>query len=239
MTDLYSPIFTRKSIRKFDMAPLGKDTLQQIETFISGLQPLLPNSKLTHRTVGPEEVKGLAVPKAPHYMLISGKDQPIRNICAGFLFQHAELYLYSLGYATRWLSTLKGKENDPNYIAGFAFGKPAESATRKLDEFERKPMAEIAKGNDSRFEAVRLAPSGMNAQPWYFIVEGNAVHVYYLESLGGLKGMLYHLTDLDAGLALCHMDVASEHEGKPFRFNTGRKYVPAPPKDFTYIGTVE
>lgn len=237
--DLYSPIFTRKSIRKFDATPLGAQAIKDIEEFIASVKPLLPQSKLSYKIVGPDEVKGLAIPKAPHFILISGKDQPLRNTCAGFLFQHVELYLYSMGLATRWLGGVKGKEDDPNHIIGIAFGKPAEPATRKVEEFKRKSIAEIAQGSDSRLEAVRLAPSGMNGQPWYFIVQGDAVHVYYKNSLRGLPGMLYHLTDLDVGIALCHLDVASEHGGKPFHFNAGMKNPPSPPKGFMYIGTVE
>lgn len=237
--DLYTPIFSRKSVRKFNMTPLGAETIKQIETLIAGVTPLLPNAKFTYKIAGPEEVKGMALPKAPHFLLISGKDQPLRDTCAGFLFQHVELYLYSLGYATRWLSSVKGKQDDPNHIAGFAFGKPAEPATRTLAEFDRKSIAEIAKGTDARLEAVRLAPSGLNKQPWYFVVDGNAVHVYYQRSLGGLMGMMYKLTALDVGLALCHMAVASEHEGKTFRFRTDGKNTPTPPKNFAYIGTVE
>ena len=237
--NLYEPIFIRKSIRKFDMTPLGAEMIKKIETFITGVTPLLPEATFTHKIVGQDDVKGLALPKAPHFMLISGKEQPLRNICAGFLFQHVELYLYSLRFATRWLSSVKGKQDDPNHIVGFAFGKPAEKASRTLAEFERKSLADIAKGTDSRLEAVRLAPSGLNKQPWYFVVEGDAVHVYYQKSLGGLIGMMYKLTDVDVGLALCHMAVASNHEGKPFLFNIGRKNTPTPPKGFTYIGTVE
>jgi hypothetical protein len=119
-----------------------------------------------------------------------------------------------------------------------AFGKPTEPATRKSEEFKRKPLVEIAKGSDSRLEAVRLAPSGMNGQPWYFIVDGNAIHVYYKESLGGLAGRLYHLTNLDAGIALCHLAVASEHEGKTFSFTVNKNAIPASPQGFSYIGTV-
>ena len=237
--DLYSPIFTRKSCRSYDMTPLGTEMFQQIETFISGIRQLLPNAEFTHKIAGPEEVKGLGIPKAPHYLLISGKEQPLRNTSAGFFFQHVELYLYSMGLATCWLGGVKGKQDDPNHIIGFAFGKPTESATRKLSDFERKTVTEIAKGTDSRFEAVRLTPSGLNKQPWYFIVEGNDVHVYCQKSLGGLLGMLYKLTDLDVGIALCHMAVASEHEGKSFRFNVDKKNPPTPPKGFAYIGTVE
>ncbi|MCL2863315.1 MAG: hypothetical protein FWE54_04415 [Methanimicrococcus sp.] len=237
--NLYDQIFTRKSVRKFDMTSLDSETIQQIETFIAGITPLLPGANFTHKIVGAEEVKGLALPKAPHFLLISGIDQPLRHVCAGFHFQHVELYLYSIGLATRWLGSVKGKQKDPNHIIGFAFGKPAETATRELSEFARKPITEIAKGEDSRLEAARLAPSGLNKQPWYFIVDGNEVHVYYQESLGGLIGMMYKHTGVDAGIALCHMAVAGEHEGKLFKFNAERKNTPAPPKGFAYIGTVE
>jgi hypothetical protein len=221
------------------MTPLGSETIKQIEVFISGITPLLPKAEFTHKIVGPEGVKGMGLPKAPHFMLIYGKDQPLRRVCAGFMFQHVELYLYAMGFATRWLASLKGKEDNPDFIVGFAFGKPAEPATRQLTEFERKSISEIAKGADSRLEAVRLAPSGLNKQPWYFIVDSKAVHVYYQKSIGGMMGVMYKLTEIDVGLALCHFAVASEHEGKTFRFVTDRKNSPAPPKNFTYIGTVE
>jgi len=237
--NLYPHIFTRASTRNFDSTPLTKQTLDQIESFISGVKPLLPDVKLTHRIVGFKDVKGVGVPNAPHFLLISGIEQPLRNICAGFLYQYAELYMYSIGLATRWLGMTKGKEADPNHIITMAFGKPAQSATRTLAEFNRKSVAEIAKGNDPRFEAARLAPSGLNKQPWYFISEGNAIHVYYQKSLGGLIGAMYKLTDLDTGIALCHLAVASAHEGKPFNFTTSRTNTPTPPKGFTYIGTVE
>jgi hypothetical protein len=237
--DSYSSIFTRASTRKFDAKPLSAGTLKDLEAYIASVKPLLPDVQLTHKIVGGSEVKGMALPKAPHFLLISGKEHPLRNTAAGFLYQHAELWLYAHGYATRWLGGAKGKAANPNQISGRAFGKPSESATRKPEEFDRKPLNEIAKGTDSRLEAVRLAPSGMNGQPWYFIVDGTAIHVYYKPSLGGVKGMLYHLNNLDLGIALCHLDVASEHEGKSFNFVAGLGDAPAAPQGFTYVGTVK
>ncbi len=237
--DLYSQMFTRKSCRKYDMTPLDSATLKQIETFIAGVKPLLPGSDISYKIVGPDEVKGLGIAKAPHYLMISGREQPLRETCAGFYYQHVELFLYSLGLATRWMAGVKYKQNDPDFIIGFAFGKPDEESRRNTGEFDRKQVSEIAEGTDSRLEAVRLAPSGMNGQPWHFIVKDDVVHVYYKESLGGLMGRMYHMTALDVGIALCHMDVASEHEGKTFQFTTGRTDTPKAPDGFKYIGTVE
>ena len=237
--DLYPYIFTRKSTRNFLNTPLETEMLNKIEAFISGVKPLLPESKITHKIVPYDQVKGMGLPKAPHYILISGENQPLRNTCAGFLYQHAELYLYSLGLAARWIASAKSKQPDTNSILGIAFGKPASPAARLPTEFDRKAPADIASGNDKRLEAVRLAPSGLNKQPWYFIVHGNSIHVYCLKSLGGLIGMMYKMTDLDVGIALCHLAVASQHEGKSFNFNADKTNFPPSPKGFVYIGTVE
>lgn len=73
--DLYSSMFTRKSTRNFNMKPLSETTLKEVETFIETVQPLLPNAEITYKLVGPEGVKGIGTPKAPHYLLIYGKEQ--------------------------------------------------------------------------------------------------------------------------------------------------------------------
>jgi len=234
--DLYSSIFTRMSCRKFDMTPAGTETIQQIESFITGLQPLLPNADFSHKIAEPSNVKGMMVCKAPHYMLISGKDQPLRNTCAGFLYQHAELYLVSKGFAACWLGGVKSKQDNPEHIIGLAFGKPAKPEKRSAGDFKRKPINEISEGTDSRLEAARLAPSGINLQPWFFIAENGVIHAYYKKNPGGLIGKMYNLTDFDIGIALCHVKIAGEHEGKSFKFLTDEKH--PQPKDFTYIGTV-
>jgi nitroreductase len=238
MVELYDKIFTRKSTRKFEQDGLDEDILKKINDFIPTVEPLLAETKLACKIVGANEVKGVMLPKAPHFLLIYGKEQPLRRATAGYLGQHIELFMYSIGLATRWLGGVKPKTDDADFIIGIAFGKPAESASRTLDEFKRKSATEIANTTDPRFEAVRLAPSGMNGQPWYFVKEDNAVHCYYKKSLGGLPGKLYKMTDLDVGIALAHLHIASEHEKMPFNFSVKGEY-PAAPKDFIYVGTAE
>jgi len=237
--DLYAQIFTRKSTRNFDPTPLSAEALSQLDRFIGTVKPLIASSKITHKIVPFALVKGLGLPKAPHYILISGADQPLKNTCAGFIYQFAELYLYSQGYATRWIGSAKSKHPDKESIIGIAFGRPATAEKRDLSDFNRKHISEIAEGNDTRLDAVRLAPSGLNKQPWYFIVDGDVIHTYYKKSIGGIPSLFYKLTALDAGIALCHLAVASEHIGKPFTFNPNRPNTQPAPKGFVYLGTVE
>lgn len=236
--DLYSSIFTRKSTRNFTSTPLPENKLSEIKSFIESVKPLLPDAKITYKLVGPEEVKGMAIPKAPHYFLIYGKEQPLKNTCAGFLFQHVDLFLFSQGYAARWLGMMKPKEADADYIIGIAFGNPEEPVSRTLADFDRKSLKEISEGSDPRVEAARLAPSGLNGQPWYFVANKGVIYVYCKKKINGLPGMMYKLTDLDVGIALCHLAVATEHSGKAFEF-VMTKGAPAAPDGYVYLGTVK
>ncbi|MDU5510905.1 nitroreductase family protein [Enterococcus gilvus] len=234
---LYSSIFTRKSTRKFTDQPLSEEALADIKSFIQTIPPLVPDAEITYKIVGPEEVKGMGIPKAPHYFLIYGKEQFLRNTCAGFLFQHVDLYLFSKGYASRWLGMLKPKEADPNFIIGMAFGYPEKEEKRTLTDFDRKPLKEISEGTDSRLDAVRLAPSGLNGQPWYIIAKPGVLFVYRQKKINGLPGIMYKMTDLDVGIALCHLAVATEESGKNFNFGI-TKGAPGAPDGFLYLGTV-
>ena len=61
-------------------------------------------------------------------------------------------------------------------------------------------MEEITDKADPRLEPARLAPSAVNSQPWYFVHDGDSIHVYCEK-----KG-----SRLDAGIALAHLYVANE-----------------------------
>ncbi|MGG5372897.1 nitroreductase family protein [Enterococcus sp. AZ196] len=236
--DLYSSIFTRKSTRNFTSTPLPEEKIKEMKAFIETVKPLLPDAKISYKIVGPEMVKGVGVPKAPHYFLIYGKEQPLRNTCAGFLFQHVDLYLFSQGYASRWIGMMKPKEADADFIIGMAFGEPEKPEQRALKDFDRKPLAEISEGKDSRIDAARLAPSGLNGQPWFFIAKDGPIFVYRQKKINGLPGMMYKMTDLDVGIALCHLAVATEKSGKAFEFVIS-KGAPAAPDGTLFIGTVK
>jgi len=216
------------------MTPLTTAQLEEMEAFISGMRPLLPGVEIGHRLVGPDQIRGLFVPKAPHYVLISGEDVPYRDLCAGFLFQQLDLYLSAQGLGTCWIAGAKLPKDD---ILVISVGETVGSHTRTLEEFKRKSLAEISIGEDSRLEMARLAPSGMNAQPWYFIVQDGVIHVYQVRS-GKLKAMVYDLEELDVGIALCHLALATEAQGGVFRFETGRQDAPAAPQGFVYVGAV-
>jgi hypothetical protein len=88
---------------------------------------------------------------------------------------------------------------------------------------------------DSILEAVRLAPSAMNRQSWYFSGGENRIHVYMADDNFMVKKILAPLGLADAGIALCHLWLAAEHAGNTVSFT--RETIPGH-KKYHYIGTV-
>ena len=236
---LYEQIFLRKSCRSYQMEPLPATQLQEIEAFVSGMRPLLPGVSIGHRAMGPGQIKGLLAPKAPHYFVLTGRPQPYRDLCAGFLFQQLDLYLSGQGLGSCWLGAARGRGTPfgADDILAISFGRPAVAPTRTVEAFKRKPLSAIATGEDPRLEAARLAPSGMNAQPWYFIAQEGVIHVYQAVPRGPMA-KLYRFQELDVGIALCHLALASEAHGLSFQFEPKQENAPQAPHGFTYVGTV-
>lgn len=59
-------------------------------------------------------------------------------------------------------------------------------------------------------EAVRLAPSAVNKQPWRLILRGDRVHFYEKRSRGFVSADGWDTQKIDMGIALCHFALAAE-----------------------------
>jgi len=223
----------RKSIRKYDQTPLDKETLEKVLAKIETLKPLYPDIK--YKIELATKTKGLFGIKAPHYLIFRGeeKDGSYENI--GFLGQQLDLFLPENGLGTCWLGASKPEETqktDMPSIICMSFGKPDEPLYREISGFKRKPLSEISEGSDPRLEAARLAPSGMNAQNWYFIADSGKIHCYRKKSKSPLAFMLNNLARIDLGIAICHI----AEESTDFSF-TKEQDTPAK-KGHVYTGTI-
>lgn len=238
---LYDSIFKRKSTRKYQPALLPQEQLTQISDFIKEIKPLHPEIKTQFELVGASETKGMVSAKAPHFLLVYSevKDGYLTNV--GFMLQQADLYLSSLGLGSCWLGMAKTnapKKNGLEYIIMLAFGKAQANPYRmELSGFKRKALSEIASGNDERLEAVRLAPSATNSQPWYFVCDAGRIYVYR-KKLGILKFAMYDtMNQIDMGIGLCHLWLASEKANQPFAFTAEHDGAPNI-NGYTCIGVV-
>jgi nitroreductase len=197
---------------------------------LKALVPLFPEIKYSVTIA--DRTKGLLAQGsgASSFLVFrsEAKEGAYENI--GFIGQQMDLWFSENGLGSCWLGMAKPNEDgDLSYVISMAFGKPAGSAHRSLADFNRKPLSEISDGSDPRLEAARLAPSGMNAQGWYFSASGGKIRCYRKK-----PGIIApeKLGRIDMGIALWH--IASETES--FRF-AKEPNVPER-KGYIYSGTV-
>ncbi len=78
--------------------------------------------------------------------------------------------------------------------------------------FDRALTPQTAGSWQPLLEAVRLAPSAVNRQPWRAVVCGDRVHFYEKQSKARADGE-WDIQRVDLGIALCHFALAAEEAG--------------------------
>lgn len=138
------------------------------------------------------------------------RGQPAAKLCAGISGEAFVLEATALGLGSCWVSgsfrrsrCSPGAGQGETIAAVIPLGVPADRegpAGRR-----RKPLASLCKGDPAAWpfwafkaaEAVRMAPSALNRQPWRFSFAGNTLRIS-----GGRFGRL------DDGIAILHAECA-------------------------------
>lgn len=166
----------------------------------------------------------------------------------GYSFEKIVLYAESLRIGTTWIAGTMNRaafekamslREDEVMPCVSPLGYPAakmslrESMMRKgikadsriafeklfFDGSFEKPLTKEKAGKLADvFEAVRLAPSAVNKQPWRAVVCGNTVHFYEKQSGGYVSENGWDLQKIDLGIALCHFDCAAAENGLTVTF---------------------
>jgi nitroreductase len=82
-------------------------------------------------------------------------------------------------------------------------------------------------------EAVRLAPSASNKQPWRILRQGNAWHFYLKPTPGYAAATGYNLQRLDMGIAMCHFEMVQKERGLSGQWSTKEKTASLPGSEYT------
>jgi nitroreductase len=87
-------------------------------------------------------------------------------------------------------------------------------------------------------EAVRLAPSASNKQPWRVIRTGSAFH-FFLSRDKAYSAMMpfADLQRIDMGIAMCHFQLAAQELGLPGEWRDNEPHLPDTPANFEYIAS--
>lgn len=238
--ELKEVIYRRKSTRSYTGEPVDQATLQKIMEFAAGAKTLHPDVSVRGELVEGKQVKCILPWTTPQMIAIFSEDSERGLVNAGFLFQQVDLYLQSLGLGSCWLGMGKldkkaaaelDRGNDQKFAILLAFGHPKGEALREPGDFKRKTLEEIADVTDERLEPARLAPSAVNSQPWYFVHEGETIHVY-CALFGRRKKRVWPMNRIDMGIALAHLYVT-----RPETFRFSQEEAPEI-AGYSYIGSV-
>jgi nitroreductase len=243
--NIYDIIFKRKSIRKYDNSPLDEDILKRISEELNNLIPLHKDIKTDIKIISGDDIKLRSMKRAPHYLAIFSEKKEGYLTNVGFMLQQMDLLFSASGIGSCWqgIPTPKGhvlKSSDLNFIILIAFGIPTEPLYREdISEFKRKSLENITDIEDVNelLEPVRLAPSAINSQPWFFTGTKDMIHACS-NTPNFLKGLLVNkYIPIDVGIAIYHLNVSAEHFKKTteIMFNKNENV----PKGCNYYATLK
>lgn len=188
----------------------------------------------------------------------------------GYLLEQVVLRATELGLGTCWLggtftrstftSRFGGVGRDETIPAVVSIGYPGDDGAERIREREQgtrrfppdelffedewaEPLGrERSAGYGDALEAVRMAPSATNKQPWRIVRRGADWHFYLVRTKGYGKGgpwfKLLRIADLqrvDLGIAMCHFELVARESGRDGRWvvEDPGLAVPAPGIEYT------
>ncbi|MDR2610312.1 MAG: hypothetical protein LBC58_02525 [Clostridiales Family XIII bacterium] len=215
---LYETIFTRRSVRKFDMNSLDETYLAEIQEALDAA-PQLPWQSASFEIVYANELRGGF---GPYAILAYADDNDGAKLNIGYTLQHMDLYLQSKGYGSIWCGAASPKDPGDDYRILLNFGKTNVPPRAGENDFKRKKITDISNEDNAIARAARLAPSAVNLQPWKLnFSDGKVTVISNVRGFGRLIPGKLHMFDL--GIVLKHVELAIKHEGKTIKSITPTK----------------
>jgi hypothetical protein len=213
-------MFARRAVARFSPEPLDQGTLEAILGEVrAGAQMDGQSAEVELATVdqvriGPSSIRD----KAPHYLLAHTPQTGAGFANAGYLLQLADLSIQAQGFGSHWLGMANPRQPRPDFTVMLAFGATAEPPRRSEDEFKRLPLDRIAAPANAAEQAVaravRVAPSGMNTQPWR--IEFARALIRLIQAPRGAARLLTtkKYDKISLGIAARHASIALTHAGR-------------------------
>ena len=203
--NLEEQIYRRKSCRKYLEDEIDMDLIHEA---ISKVKPLNDDVSYHYEILTPDKINNRARFSAPYYLALYS-DKKENHVDIGFIFEQLCLYLQSQGIGNCWVGLASPKKKSPDFVITIAFGK-SNDCNRDISSFRRKKLDEISDYADERLIPARLAPSAINAQPWYFKHSDDGFDVYQTKQNIIKRQFIKKWNPIDVGIALAHMYVANE-----------------------------
>lgn len=237
-------IKNRRSVRTFDGKGLSKSDAEAIIDFAKGSENPYGIPMEFRLLNGEDGMSSPVIVGADTYIAGKIKKVPHAEEAFGFTLEKILLFAEARGVANVWLAgTFDRKAAERAMALGDGEIVPAvsplgykaekmslrESVMRKGTKAQRRiPFDELffdeelsplkkedLDGLAEAFEAVRLAPSAVNRQPWRLVYDGSSVHFY---KVANRVSDGWDLHKIDLGIALCHFDTALDELDVPHSF---------------------
>jgi hypothetical protein len=220
---LANMIYLRKSVRVYAPTALPPEVLSSVVEGARFAVSLFPDLGISFRILRKAEIRCACTLSAPYYLAAYYERTEDADLNCGFMLQQVDLWLSSRGIGSCWLGMAcpveQSYEGRPAAVL-LSFGTPAETTHRtSKDQFRRKALGEIAGAGvvPAYIEAMRLAPSAMNKQPWFFSGDARTCHVFSVRGKGFVN-LAEGWRFFDLGIALSHLFVAATADGKAVSF---------------------
>ena len=241
MKNLYNVIASRRSIRTFKKQGFKGFEIEKIESIINQTSAIttpyktkiIPNF-INQVSAESEKIGTYGFVKNAAAFIAGSIDNELSQIIDfGFIFELLVLQLYELNIGSVWLGGTFNRSTVRKYLitdklvpAVLAIGNPddqsfGEKAIRMVVKASnRKSLSEIitlvgvtsiSDKLEKVFEALRLAPSGSNQQPWRITLYQDYFELYLLRTPNYAKELNYEMQGLDMGIALAHLKIALEY----------------------------
>ena len=168
---------------------------------------------------------------APHYIVVSSEKREGYIENAGFVSEAIVLSLTEMGIGTCFIGESIKKQlikniipikKDHEVVIVISFGYPRddENIGKKIIRTrKRMEISEFTSGNVTKtwqyiLDAVRMAPSPMNCQPWRFFINKNIIDIFTLNKNYIFAKHLQEMNPIAGGIALYNLYIAANRLNK-------------------------
>lgn len=211
MTTLYETIFTRRQVRNYLAGPIEDGILNGLSKCATEAEQLTGQHG-EFKLVSAAEVS--ANHGASHFLLGYCDSTFAAYANVGFVLQKVDLYVQSIGLGSGWFMDIKPINGAEQFCIALAIGKTDAPVRQNETEFKRKPLSAVCSEENKVVQAVRLAPSSLNSQPWR--IELGNEKVLIKDAGRGFSRLILKnkLNKIDIGIAARHAVCALMQESK-------------------------
>jgi nitroreductase len=169
--------------------------------------------------------------RAPHYIVVTSnkKEGYLENI--GFALESIVLSLTDMGIGTcfvgggirnQLLKNIIPISKNHEAVIAISFGYPKDGldiGKRIVKPKERMEISKFTSGHITKtwqhiLDAIRMAPSAMNSQPWRFFINKNTMDIYSIKKKFIFTKHIQEMNRIALGIALYHIYIAANRLDK-------------------------